>query len=184
MATHSSVLAWRIPGMGEPGGLPSMGSHRVGYDWSDLAAACSSVHGDSQGKNTGVVCHALLHRILPNQGSNPGLLHGRWILYHLSHKGHPRILEWVAYPFSRGSSHPRNLAGVSCIAGIFFTSWAVWEAQGCYKVPEKLRRYHPFIQQVFTEHLQGIRSDNSPIVRDTSVDARDKTLSPQGTCLY
>ena len=37
MATHSSVLAWRIPGMGEPGGLPSMGSHRVGRDWSDLA---------------------------------------------------------------------------------------------------------------------------------------------------
>ena len=39
MATHSSVLAWRIPGMGEPGGLPSMGSHRVAHDWSDLAAA-------------------------------------------------------------------------------------------------------------------------------------------------
>ena len=39
MATHSSVLAWRIPGMGEPGGLPSMGSHRVGHDCSDLAAA-------------------------------------------------------------------------------------------------------------------------------------------------
>ena len=39
MATHSSALAWRIPGMGEPGGLPSMGSHRVGHDWSDLAAA-------------------------------------------------------------------------------------------------------------------------------------------------
>ena len=38
MATHSRVLAWRIPGMGEPGGLPSMGSHRVGHDWSDLAA--------------------------------------------------------------------------------------------------------------------------------------------------
>ena len=39
MATHSSVLAWRIPGTGEPDGLPSMGSHRVGHDWSDLAAA-------------------------------------------------------------------------------------------------------------------------------------------------
>ena len=39
MATHSSVLAWRIPGMGEPGGLPSMGSHRVRHDWSDLAVA-------------------------------------------------------------------------------------------------------------------------------------------------
>ena len=39
MAPHSSVLAWRIPGTGEPGGLPSMGLHRVGHDWSDLAAA-------------------------------------------------------------------------------------------------------------------------------------------------
>ena len=46
MATHSSVLAWRMPGTGEPGGLPFMGSHRVGHDWSDLAAAaacCCSV---------------------------------------------------------------------------------------------------------------------------------------------
>ena len=41
MATHSSVLAWRIPGTGEPGGLPSRGSHRVGHDWSDLAAAAA-----------------------------------------------------------------------------------------------------------------------------------------------
>ena len=39
MAPHSSVLAWRIPGMGEPGGLPSMGSHRVQHDWSDLAVS-------------------------------------------------------------------------------------------------------------------------------------------------
>jgi len=41
MATHSSVLAWRIPGMGKHGALPSMGSHRVGHDWSDLAAAAN-----------------------------------------------------------------------------------------------------------------------------------------------
>ena len=41
MATHSSVLAWRIPGTGEPGGLLSMGSHRVGHDWSNLAAAAA-----------------------------------------------------------------------------------------------------------------------------------------------
>ena len=41
MATHSSVLAWRIPGTGEPGGLPSMGSHRVGQDWSNLAAVAA-----------------------------------------------------------------------------------------------------------------------------------------------
>ena len=42
MAPHSSVLAWRIPGTAEPGGLPSMGSHRVGHDWSDLAAAAAA----------------------------------------------------------------------------------------------------------------------------------------------
>ena len=49
MTTHSSVLAWRIPGTGEPGGLPSMGSHRVGHDWNDLAAAASEtcMEGDS-----------------------------------------------------------------------------------------------------------------------------------------
>ena len=47
MAAHSSVLAWRIPGTGEPGGLPSVGSHRVGHDWSDLAAAAAA---DQAGK--------------------------------------------------------------------------------------------------------------------------------------
>ena len=44
MATHSSVLAWRIPGTGKPGGLLSMGSHRVGHDWSNLAAAAAADH--------------------------------------------------------------------------------------------------------------------------------------------
>ena len=42
MSTHSSVLAWRIPGTGEPGGLPSMGSHRVGHDWGELAAVAAA----------------------------------------------------------------------------------------------------------------------------------------------
>jgi len=48
MATHSSVLAWRIPGTEEPSGLPSMGSHRVGHDWSDLAAAQLTKHWNVQ----------------------------------------------------------------------------------------------------------------------------------------
>ena len=47
MATHSSVLAWRIPGTGEPGGLPSMGSHRIGHDWSELATAAATI-GDRE----------------------------------------------------------------------------------------------------------------------------------------
>ena len=99
-------------------------------DPRDYSLPGSSVHGDSPGKNTGVGCHALLQGIFPTQGSNPGLLHWRWILYHLSHQGSPRILEWVAYPFSRGSSQPRNWTGVSCIASGFFTSWATRKAQG------------------------------------------------------
>ena len=109
----------------------------------------SSVHGDSPGKNTGVGCHALLQGIFPTQGLNPDLPHCRQILYCLSHqerifrrpcngKDHiamsqaqvcsykgpigPRILEWVAYPFSRGSFQLRNQTRVSCIAGGFFTS--------------------------------------------------------------
>ena len=68
----------------------------------------SSVHGDSPGKNTGVDCHVLLQGIFPTQGSNPGLPHCRWILYHLRQQRSPRILALVPYPFSRGSSQCRN----------------------------------------------------------------------------
>ena len=87
---------------------------------------------DSLDQSTGVGCHALLQRVFPTQGSNPGLLHCRWILYRLSHQGSPRLLEWVAYLLSRGSSWPRNQTGVSCIAGRFFTSWATWEDRTFY----------------------------------------------------
>jgi len=94
----------------------------------DCSQPGSSVHGDSPDKNTGVGCYALLQGIFPTQGLNPGLPHCRWILYHLSHQGSPRILKWVAYPFSRESSWPSNWTSVSCIAGRFFTSWTTREA--------------------------------------------------------
>ena len=97
-------------------------------DPMDCSLPGSSVYGDSPGKNTGVGCHALLQGIFPTQVSKPGLPHCRWILYKLSHQGSPRTLEWVAYPFSRGSSHSRNWIRVSCIAGRFFTSWVPREA--------------------------------------------------------
>ena len=77
------------------------------------------------GPNTRVCSLSLFQGIFPTQGSNPGLPHCRWILYQLSYKGSPGILEWVAYPFSGGSSWPRNQTGVSCIAGRFFTNWAI-----------------------------------------------------------
>ena len=92
----------------------------------DCSPPGSSVRGDSPGKNTRADCHALLQRIFPTQGSNPGLPHCRQIL---SHQGSPRILEWVAYPFSRGSSQSRNLIGISCTAGGLSTSWATRKTQ-------------------------------------------------------
>ena len=68
-----------------------------------LLPGSSSVHGDSPGKNTGVGCHALLQGIITTQESNPNC---QWILYQLDHQGNPRVLEWVAYPFSRGLPNP------------------------------------------------------------------------------
>ena len=79
---------------------------------------------NSPGQNTWVGNLSLLQGVFPTQGLDPGLPHCRQILYQLSQEGSPRILEWVAYPFSRGSFPPRNRTGVFCIAGRFFTSWA------------------------------------------------------------
>ena len=81
----------------------------------------------SPGQNTVVGSLSHLQGIFPTQWSNPGLPHCRWILYQLSHKGSPRILEWVTYPFSSGFSRPRNQTGVSCIAGGFLTNWTIRE---------------------------------------------------------
>ena len=60
MATHSSVLAWRIPQMGEPGGLPSMGSHRVGNNWSNLAAAAAAMYYKTRNVRFLLICTYLL----------------------------------------------------------------------------------------------------------------------------
>ena len=60
------------------------------------------------GQNTGMGSLSLLQGIFPTQGSNPGLPHCGRILYQLNHQGSPRLLEWVAYPFPKGSFRPRN----------------------------------------------------------------------------
>ena len=75
---------------------------------------------NSSGQNIGVGSLSLLQGIFLTWGSNLGLPHCGWILYQLSHKWSPRILEWIANPFSKGSSQSRNRTGVSCIAGRFF----------------------------------------------------------------
>ena len=83
---------------------------------------------NSPGQNTGVGSLSLLQGIFTTRGSNPGLPHCRRIIYQLSHRGSPRILKWVAYPFSSRSSRPRNWTRVSCTAGRFFTNWTIREA--------------------------------------------------------
>ena len=72
---------------------------------------------NSPGQNTGVDSLSILQGIFLTQASNPGLLHCRQTLYQLSHKGSPRILEWVTYLFPSRSSWPRNWTAISCIAG-------------------------------------------------------------------
>ena len=92
---------------------------------------------NSPGQNTSVGSPSLLQGIFPTQRLNPGLPHCRQILYQLSHEGSPRIQEWVAYIFSSGSSRSSNWTGVSCIAGRFFTNWAIKEAEHQYVVTPK-----------------------------------------------
>ena len=75
---------------------------------------------NSPGQNTGLGSCSLLQGIFPTQGSNPGLLHCRQILFQLNYQGSPRILEWVTYPFSSRSSQLRNQTRVFCIADGFF----------------------------------------------------------------
>ena len=93
----------------------SLGPHGLYSSWN------------SPGQNTGVSSCSLLQGIFPTQVSNPGLPHCRQILYYLTHQGSPRILEWVDYPLSSGSSQLRNRTEISCFAGQFFISWAIGE---------------------------------------------------------
>ena len=83
MAPHSSTLAWRIPGTGEPHGLPSMGSHRVGHDWSDLAAAAAAAELVILSKHLILSCPLLLPSVFPSIRvfSNGSVLHIRWPKY-------------------------------------------------------------------------------------------------------
>ena len=148
MATHSTVLAWRIPRTGEPGGLPSMGSHKVRHDWSNLAAAAAMLLGESVWMNPGtrLNCVDTILSITASlrAGDHVSMRnHSACMLGGFCHVQlcdamnysplgssvhgilQARILEWVAMPSSKGSSPPRDqicVSCISCIAGRFFTA--------------------------------------------------------------
>ena len=101
----------------------------------------SLCHSPSQ--NTRVGSCSLLQWIFPTQGSNPGLSHCRQIIYQLNHQRSPRILEWVIYPFSRGSSQPRNRPGSLALqADSLLTALSGKPKQHLGQVPIKLNKVH------------------------------------------
>ena len=126
-----------------------------------------------------------VHGILLSQGSNSGFPHCRRILYQLSHQVRPRILEWVAYPFSSESSQPRNLTRVSCIAGRFFASWNMIKDIGEEPDEEihgarfegELGEGHPPSVDVFT-HLEVLRTPFCWDFMEVSSRGRDGSLTP------
>ena len=108
MAIHCSVLAWRIPGMAEPGGLPSMGSHRVGHDWSDFAAAAAESQNSVQESPHLSVCSGYQEA----QGLN---------FPQVSSLHFTSSLNWPhALPSS--SSFPHSILGLLVIGSILFSA--------------------------------------------------------------
>ena len=99
-AAHSGLM----PGSGRSPGASENESESFSLVSDSLQSYGVYNPWNSPGQKTGVGSLSLLQGIFPTQGSNPGLLHCRQILYQLSHQGSPRILEWVTCPFSRGSS--------------------------------------------------------------------------------
>ena len=120
-----------------------------GNESSSVMSNSLQLHGlhcswNSPDQNTVVGSLSLLQEISIIQESNSGLLHCRQIRY-LNHKRSPRILQWVAYPFSSRSSQPRKQTGVSCIAGGFFTNWAIRKEEK-WKAKEKRKDIPIWIQ--------------------------------------
>ena len=109
---------------------------------------------NSPGQNIGVAGLSLLQGIFPNQGLNPDLPHCRQILYQLSYRESPRILEWIAYPFSSRSSRPRNWTWVSCIAGRFMAEQYINHIFFTHSSIDgyKLFPYLGYYKQCYNEH--------------------------------
>ena len=121
MATHSSVLAWRIPGTGEPGGLPSMGSHRVGHDWSDLAAAAAAAAASNNIVVT-TPCFLLSSRLIVSISVFHGYFENHWFWIKLI-KSAPLVFP-TCLMMSSQKSEKVKVKSLSCVR-LFATPWTV-----------------------------------------------------------
>ena len=152
MATHSSVLAWRIPGAVEPGGLPSMGSHRVGHDWSDLAvaAAISFSRASSQPRDrTQVFCITgrFIVQCHSHEVARLGLTAEPWhftvILFCL------QLKKWFIYLILHvhmGGIKVKTAVGISSISSseVCLTNWDLLPTFGALKAsPRTVAMVHP-----------------------------------------
>ena len=103
MATYSNVLAWRIPGTGKPGGLPSMGSHRVGHDWSWLSSSSSSssTRASSYFSFLTRKMKVSLHACIPSHFSHIRLFATLWTIAHQTplSMGFSRREYWSRFPY-------------------------------------------------------------------------------------
>ena len=134
-ATHSSVLAWRIPGTGEPGGLPVTQSH-TRLKW--LSSSSSTVNGGEIPSNPTSPFNPIMCAVLCSVSSAVSTLFTSDSLLPYGLCSPPgslvygilqaRLLEWVAMPSSRRSSWPTDWTWISCTAGRFFTTSITWEA--------------------------------------------------------
>ena len=122
---------------------------------------CNPIYSpwNSPGQNTGMGSLSLLQRIFPTHKSNPCLSQSRWILYQLSRKGSPRVLEWLAYPFSRGSSWPGIELG-SAVLQVDSLSTELWgKPQPIVFWNTRRRMKKPIVQLIFLKYLLFPLSD-------------------------
>ena len=112
MATHSSVLAWRIPGTGEPGGLPSMGSHRVGHDWRDLAAAAAELENSEICIRSDQISHSVMSDSLWPHESQHAMPQNHTYLYREVAQSCPTLCNPYQAPPSMGFSRQEYRNGL------------------------------------------------------------------------
>ena len=166
MATRSSVLAWRIPGTGEPGGLPSLGSHRVGHDWSDLAAAAYVKNSFQWFSRSKILLFLSLISISSNRKVRLSLLFFPNPWYPISGKQWLLRVLHNCMPFH---------AGISCVRTLY-----TYILNSIYRWIWKFVNY----SKISHNRLQTYSYNNEVILLIYDLDRRIFINTHQNICLY